>query len=148
MDFKSTTGKSIGDAFKEFDEKNPKVYKLFKRYVYRAIDRGKEKVSSKMIINLIRWEYYLDTDSDDGFKINDAFTAHYSRKFSEEYPQQRHMFSFRRLRSTGSTIEEASQIDEDVIQSNTNPVTTTEPTYRAPKTGPAKQNSMYSHDDF
>lgn len=73
--YKEATGKSIEEAFKEFDQGNPKIYQLFLEQVLRAQKRGKNKLSSKAIINWIRWEVSIKTDSEDGYKINDAFTA-------------------------------------------------------------------------
>lgn len=90
--------KTVNDKFNEFDRANPKVYELFKAKVFEAIRRGKKKTSSKMIINLIRWTYYLETDSDDQFKINDIYTSHYSRKFIREFPEHSHIFEFRKIR--------------------------------------------------
>ena len=90
--------KTVTEKFNQFDRANPKVYELFKEKVLEAVRRGKKKTSSKMIINLLRWEYYLETDSEDEFKINDRYTSHYARKFARENPHYSEMFNFRRLR--------------------------------------------------
>jgi hypothetical protein len=98
--FETATGKSIQEAFDCFHSENPHVYELFKRYVREIVKtKGRSvKTSSKMIINRIRWEVYLNTTSED-FRINDAFTSRYARKFSEEFPDFAHLFNYRDLRS-------------------------------------------------
>ena len=90
--------KTVTEQFNIFDRANPEVYKLFYSHVMDAITRGKKKTSSKMIINLIRWHYYLETNTNDQFKINDRYTSHYSRKFIRQHPEYSHIFEFRRMR--------------------------------------------------
>lgn len=113
MNFKQANGKSIQQSFKEFNDDNPKVYELFKGYAFEAINKEKKKISSKMIINRIRWEVYMDTTEDTGYRINDAYTAHYARLFIKDYPQYEEMFEFRRIRSIDETIkhDEEGQIN-------------------------------------
>lgn len=98
MKYQETNGESIEQAFERFDRDNPEVYRLFRQLTFRAINAGKKKTSSKMIVNVLRWEFYLKTVGDE-FKINDAFTAHYARKFINDFPEFNHIFELRRLRS-------------------------------------------------
>lgn len=98
MKYKDTTGKAIQDAFIEFHRKNRKVYDLFVEQVIRAVRLNKTMVSSKAIINWIRWEVSLNINTKDSYKINDAFTPHYARLFMKEYPQYADMFEVRELR--------------------------------------------------
>jgi len=98
MKFSELTGLTIEQAFTRFDNLNPMVYKQFRRLTFQSINANKKKTSSKMIINIIRWHFYLKTEGDD-FKINDAFTAHYARKFIKEFPEHGNIFELRRLRN-------------------------------------------------
>lgn len=98
MKFRDLKGTSIRNAFYEFDRDNPHVYNLFKELAFKSIDAKKKKTSAKMIINVIRWHFFLQTNTDDEFRINDAFTAHYARKFIEEFPEHKTMFELRKLR--------------------------------------------------
>lgn len=108
--FEAATGKSISEAFERFDRCNPNVYELFKRYTREVLKKKggwtKEKglnpnfkTSAKLIINRIRWEMYFETNSEDAFKINDAFSAYYARKFANDYPVFKDIFNYRDLRS-------------------------------------------------
>ena len=106
--FTEQSGKTISEAFDEFNKKNPRIYELFKSQVFKAIRLGKKKISSKQLLGFIRWEIFLQTQSDlfttiDGekrvFKINDAFTSRYVRVFIDEFPEHENLFEVRRLRS-------------------------------------------------
>lgn len=103
--FTQATGQTIAEAFAAFDAANPQVYELFKKYVREVVKaKGKNvKTSSKLIINRIRWEVYVQTNSQDEFKINDAFTAHYARKFASDYPDYAHLFNYKHLRAAWQT---------------------------------------------
>ena len=98
MNHKELTGKSIREGFHQFNEENPDIYKEFKRLCFVAINKGKNKLSAKLIIEVLRWETYLDS-TDATFKINNNFHAFYARKFAKEFPQYGDMFVFRKLRT-------------------------------------------------
>ncbi len=98
MTFQKLNGKSITIAFRKFHKQNPHVYKYFKRYTKQLIRSGKKVTSSKMILNRIRWEIYWENQKGD-YRINDAFTSRYARKFIREHPKHRHVFNLRELRS-------------------------------------------------
>ena len=108
MNYEATTGKSIQTAFEEFHNANPQVYSHFKRLALQAINKGKKKISIKMIGNVIRWEIYIATvDPDlfnvDGkekrFKLNDAYFSRYARLFVSDYPEHSNKIELRTLRS-------------------------------------------------
>ncbi len=108
MKFQENTGQTIQDAFRMFDKDNPAVYSHFKRLALTAIALGKKKISSKMIINVIRWEVFIETtektlftdaEGDKAFKINDAYTSRYARKFIQDFPDHKDKFELREIRS-------------------------------------------------
>lgn len=99
MNFRTTNGKTIKQAFDEFHSANPHIYEQFKEIAFMLIRRNKKKISSKMIINHIRWMVYVQTADDTGYKINDAYTPHYARLFIYDYPQHETKFETRNLRS-------------------------------------------------
>jgi hypothetical protein len=99
MNYKDATGKSIDESFKEYHEKNPIIYEYFKEYLREVVKAGKKKTSAKMILNRIRWEIYIKTNSEEEYKINDAFTSRYARLFADEHPDYEYLFNFRKLRT-------------------------------------------------
>ncbi len=105
MTFEESTGRTIDEAFTEFHKKNPVVYEYFCRYVQQILDKGKKLTSSKMILNRIRWEIYIELNSAEDYRINDAFTSRYARLFITDHPEHAELFEFRKLRSQYHTFE-------------------------------------------
>lgn len=95
--------RTIQEAFEKYHADNPRIYELFKRFALQIVEKRKnrpnKKTSANLLINRIRWEIYVETITDDGFRINDHYSSRYARKFVEEYPQYRDLFNFRELRS-------------------------------------------------
>ena len=108
MNFFKNTGITIQDAFNKYHAENPHVYEQFKRLALSAINKGKSKISFKMILNVVRWEVFIQTSEPtlfdlDGkmtkFKINDAYSSRYARLFVDEFPQHIDKVEFRELRA-------------------------------------------------
>lgn len=106
--FKHATGRSITEAFDTYHQLNPHVYSEVKKLALAAIEKGRKKISFKLIINVIRWERFMQTDEPtsvnvDGqlvaFKINDAYSSRFARLFAQEFPQHVNKIHFRELRS-------------------------------------------------
>lgn len=94
------------ERFDEFHAANPHVYTLFKRYAYELITAGHRKLSSKLIVERVRWEALVSTTGSGWhvaagkpFLINNDFTAHYARKFAEDFPRLAGRFEFRTIRT-------------------------------------------------
>jgi hypothetical protein len=98
MNYEQTNGKSIQEKFLEFDKKNPLVYRMFCEQINKAIKLGKTKISAKTVLGFVRWEAQFYTIGDE-YKINDAFTSRYARKFIADFPKFQDIFNFRNLRS-------------------------------------------------
>lgn len=108
MKYIQLTGSTIQKAFEDFDRLNPHVWEKFKELANLAIKRGKTKISFKLIMNVIRWEYFIQTTEQlslfhnelpEKFKINDAYGSRYARKFIQEFPEHQDKIELRRLRS-------------------------------------------------
>lgn len=90
--------------FVQFDDENPDVYTLFKRFTFEAIRAGHKRLSAWLIINRIRWETDVVTKGGDYdptrgtyYKISNAFVALYARKFIEDHPAHADLFTLRKL---------------------------------------------------
>ena len=109
MNFKQNTGVSIQEAFEEYHTNNPMVYAEYKKYIFKAIKKKKKKLSSKLVINVIRWDKFMETEEKnlftdkDGvkkkFRISDAYTSRYARLFAKDYPELSTIFNYSELRS-------------------------------------------------
>jgi len=106
--FREASGLTIQQAFNQYHKLNPKVYDQFKRLAFQAIDKGKKKISFKAILNVIRWEVFIQTDEPTlfdiagetvKFKINDAYSSRYARLFIKENPEHKDKIEIRNLRS-------------------------------------------------
>ena len=98
MNYKELNGISIREGFEQFNSSNPHVFCEFEKQALMAINKGREKISAKLIINWIRWNECLRT-SDQNFRINDAYQSYYARLFIKKYPEYESRFEFRKLRN-------------------------------------------------
>ena len=101
MNYKELNGCTIREWFNKFNKDNPHIFRAFEEQALRAINKGRTKISAKLIINWIRWHEFLES-SDKNFRINDAYQAYYARHFIEKYPQHRNVFELRKLRNEDS----------------------------------------------
>jgi len=100
MDYKSATGKSIQQSFEDYHSNNPQIFDMIINEMVKAKNKGKKKVSIKMIVNFIRWNIFVETkDNDSRWKINDAFTSRYARMISDKFPSLAGMIEKRNLRA-------------------------------------------------
>jgi hypothetical protein len=76
---------TVEDKFKAFDAANPDVYAMFRRFMHELLSAGHTRLSSKMIIERIRWETAITTHGS-AFKIDNRFTAWYARKAIADFP--------------------------------------------------------------
>lgn len=101
MNYKDLNGVSIREGFERFNSENPHIFKAFEEQAMRAINKGRTKLSAKLIINWIRWHEFLESN-DLNFKLNDAYQSYYARHFVEKYPEFKDVFDFRKLRNEQS----------------------------------------------
>lgn len=109
MNFRKQTGKTIQEAFEEFDRTNPHVYETLKKLAFTAFERGKKRLSFQMITEVMRWEMYLKTYEPAGvtlrgkdnkrFKISNNYVSRYARKFANEFPEHADKIEMRELQS-------------------------------------------------
>ena len=82
-------------SFKEYHKEHPEIWEALKDTTFKAIRRGFKNDSSKTIFELIRW-YRWGEPKEDGFKINNNYTADYARLFTERFPQYKDFFRTRK----------------------------------------------------
>jgi len=81
--------------FEAFDEANPKIWELFKKYAHALLRRGITHWSADNILHKIRFETAVKGKGDT-FKINNNFSAFYARKFLNMYPACKGFFELRK----------------------------------------------------
>lgn len=89
----------------KYHNENPRIYELFKEITFRAIKKGKRKLSATLVVNVIRWERYIETtdQKNGGFKINNDFVPYYARLFMRDFPQHDGLFVTRVLKSSSKS---------------------------------------------
>ena len=80
--------------FKDYNSRNPEIYKAFESFALTAT-RFRKRFSAKTIIERIRWNSMIS--GDDGFKINNSYTAYYARLFHINNPKHYGFFEVRKI---------------------------------------------------
>jgi len=89
----TTEATTIAERFWGYHRRNPHVYDLFKNIALNMILDGRKHHGAKAIMERIRFETaWLQTDDDDGFKINNCYTSIYVRLFERDYPEHEGFF--------------------------------------------------------
>jgi len=86
------------EKFWKFHRENPKVYELFKRFAFEAINAGRTRFSADAIWHRIRWFTTVETN-DENFKLNDKYRSYYGRLFVLDFPQHATLFEMRKSKS-------------------------------------------------
>lgn len=72
-------GSTIAERFEDFDRSNPHVYRTLVRLAREWVEQtGRRKIGTKALFEVARWQIALAT-SDPDFKLNNSYTAFYSR---------------------------------------------------------------------
>lgn len=87
-------------AFLEFHALNPHVCDLLVSYARHARARGHRRLSIQMLIERARWEATIETESSDGFKVNNNHAPYYARLIMRQEPDLDGMFDTRERRGT------------------------------------------------
>ena len=78
--------------FINYHQKNPEVWREFKRYAFEAIEAGRIQYSAKLIMEKIRWDSKLEVQKVSAFKIPNEVTAYYARLFHKSFPVYKGFF--------------------------------------------------------
>ncbi len=85
---------TIQERFAEFHRDNPKVYELFQRFTYQALQTGRKRFGARMIWERMRWYTTVETN-DLEFKLNDHYPPYYARLFMARHPKYAGFFETR-----------------------------------------------------
>lgn len=76
--------KSLPARFERFDALNPQVYKtlvLMAREIRRK--RPDSIIGIAMLYEVLRWRVYMETESDEPYRLSNDFKAFYARKIMD-----------------------------------------------------------------
>jgi hypothetical protein len=87
------------DKFEEFHRLNPQVYKVLESMTAEMVNRGRRKIGMKMLIEVLRWNYYMETDDPNSeFKVNNNYVPYYARLILECHPEWDGIFELRTMK--------------------------------------------------
>ncbi|WP_326827331.1 hypothetical protein [Streptomyces sp. NBC_01751] len=90
---------SIESRFRRYHSANPHVLTDLEDLARTWFDAGKPSVGLQFLIEIIRWNNGITTTSEDEFKINNDFAAHYARMLVARNPTWENRIRMRALRS-------------------------------------------------
>jgi hypothetical protein len=94
-----TWGAVSGDletGFLRFHEDNPEVYERLVEMTRQLSDRGRKRVGMGMLFEVLRWEYFMETDTIEPFKLNNNYRAFYTRMIEQRNPDLRGILTKRK----------------------------------------------------
>lgn len=80
-----------------YHTEHPEVYRELERMTQEMVDRGRTKLSIKTLVEVLRWNYYMRTDANYEFKVNNSHSAFYSRLLMAEHPEWGNIFELREV---------------------------------------------------
>lgn len=84
----------IVKQFWAFHEKNPEVFKLFKKFTNELLVRGRKRYGIGSIAERIRWHVAIET-TDGDFKLNNNLRNCYARFLIMDRPELKDFFQLR-----------------------------------------------------
>ena len=92
--------RSIQARFEAFHHANPQVYELLVRFARDARRTGRQHYGIAAIFERVRWHVYIETRSNDDFKLNNDFRSRYARLIMEKEPDLIDFFELRELKAS------------------------------------------------
>ena len=84
------------EKFCVFHAQNPHVFAALERMAGEMAARGRKRIGVKMMVEVLRYEYYLETtDPNSEFKVSNNYTSHYARLLIDCHPEWRELIETR-----------------------------------------------------
>ena len=88
---------TIQAAFERFNVDNPRVYRLLVGFARQLKARGYEHGGIKMLWERMRWEFALERDPLEPFKLSNNYHSRYARRIMEQESDLAGFFRTREL---------------------------------------------------
>jgi hypothetical protein len=85
----------MAKGFAVFHRDNPHVFSVLVTRTRTLLARGHKRVGMKMLFETLRWDHMLKTDGREPFKLNNNYTAFYSRFIEGAYPELKGVYTKR-----------------------------------------------------
>lgn len=94
--------RSIDERFLDFHRQNPHVYRGLRKLALQMKRAGHTRWSTKAAFEVLRWQWALATQSADGFKLSNDYTAPYARLLMQQEPELDGFFVTKERTSAGA----------------------------------------------
>ena len=100
LDFDYSERLRPAEKFEQFHYLNPQVATALEEMASELIARGRKRVGIKMLMEVLRWNFQMETnDPNSDFKINNNYAPYYARLLIERNPNWANVFELRQIRS-------------------------------------------------
>jgi hypothetical protein len=96
-------------AFVRFHRKYPKVWKWFKHFAFKVIDKKRTVYSAYSIFEQIRWHTTIELGEEE-IKLNNYFRPLYARMFHAAFPEHDGLFRTRHMISNDKPAHENNKL--------------------------------------
>lgn len=86
---------SIEERFQQFHQANPHIYTAIRQRALFLRRKGFRRWSTKSAFEILRYDWAIQTDTTDGFKLNNDFTRPYARLLMQQEPDLAGFFETR-----------------------------------------------------
>lgn len=90
---------TIEEQFRRFHEANPHVARILAQMALDLKRRGRQHFGMKALFETLRFYSALQTEGGEEWKLDNSFTAHFSRLLMDEYPELSNFFEIRERRA-------------------------------------------------
>jgi len=101
--------KELLKKFKAYHEKNPHIFREFKRYA-TEMRQVRSKSSAWLIVNRIRWDKDIHSNADEEFKIANEYIALYARLLIHNSPEFEGFFNLKKMKSEMLSMPECNTL--------------------------------------
>ena len=95
---------TLQERAQAFHEANPKVYAELRRLALTLYYRGHKHFGVKMLIEQMRWLWYERTVDTSSFKLNNSYSAFYSRLLMKQEAELDGVFNLRTVHETPAIL--------------------------------------------
>jgi hypothetical protein len=91
---------TLDDKFFQYHDNNPHVFKLFVRFAREAKNAGFKHYGMHTIMHRVRWHINVETNDEDGYKMNNNYSSRYARLLMQKHPEEfEGFFNLRKLQT-------------------------------------------------
>lgn len=87
----------LEQRYHRWRDANPNAMALFERFARQAVKAG-EPIGVKALVERVRWEVKIHTQSADGFKLNNSHTAYLARDLAARVPGLKALIETRKVK--------------------------------------------------